>query len=290
MVQLDCEYTLRIKLVEAGSEHVDVGRPPEEPSSTTTNGSPAPPSPSSSPPDHLLLLCRALLLHAQETYHRHSLHQEHKQRIKENRNSIGGSNGAAAAKMDVSMMHNKKDGTTAAVHLRHIETASPCILQSCVRLGCKMLLERRIRKTLVKVREWLSQQLQQQQQHQQDGNDQSNNNNGDDLSSASAWNRLQVHWLSLSILDQHAQFTVSFRSWHIDVHLAGDRLTVTQFVTGGGIGGTYANSSSGEENGNSTTAALGAAAAAAAASYRKVDFYSDCEFELFLRNSLWRQL
>lgn len=255
MLQLDCEYTLRIKLVEAGSEHDNDDNDNDDTNGLETSNGDGPASSSSSSstpqPDHLLLLCRALLLHAQETYHRHSLRQEEKQRklVEEGDDS--------SKKIDISMMHNRKDGTTAAVLLRKVEAASPRILQSCVSLGSKMLLERRIRATLVKVKAWLTRRLKQ-------TTDNNNTNGNND----SAWNTLQVEWLSLSILDQHAQFTVSFRSWHVDVHLAGDRITVTHFASAA----------------DDTSTTLDASC------YRKVDFYSDTEFELFLRNSLKQQL
>lgn len=128
-VQLDCEYTLRVKLVEAGdSKHF----------TPKMEGTHVPvPKSGSQSPAQLLALCRALLLHAQETYHVHSIlaaaelrKQEEKEQQEQKR-----------------LGHAVKKETT---------TSSPRILQNCVSLGTKMLFERRIRKTLSKVNSWLA--------------------------------------------------------------------------------------------------------------------------------------
>jgi hypothetical protein len=125
-VQLDCEYHLRVKLVDAGDAKK------ETPNSVDTEADSG-----SQTPAQLLALCRALLLHAQETYHRHSIR--------------------AAAELRKQEEKELKDKTAGQGHARKKVTvsSSPRILQHCVSLGTKMLFERRIRKCLTKVNRWL---------------------------------------------------------------------------------------------------------------------------------------
>lgn len=133
-VQLDCEYSLTVKLVEAGTASND-----QLTASTNTNGNNHDNgnnhkqgnnvnASGSHSPEHLMALCRALLLHAQDVYHRHSVEQ----RVK----------AALAA--------SKKDTTPAGLdRIKKKESVvTPRILQSCVSLGAKMLFERRIRRVL----------------------------------------------------------------------------------------------------------------------------------------------
>ena len=168
-VQLDCEYTLRVKLVaekdkekrKAGTEHSG-----------------------SQTPAQLLALCRTLLLHAQETYHRHSVEEEEKERIKS---------------------EEKKGAKLGHVLKKVEEEEKPRILQSSVDLGCKILFERRIRKTLTDVNQWL-------------------------VSQSPETEGLIVDWLSLSVFDFSSHFCISFRSWSVDAHLIRDELTITRFV------------------------------------------------------------
>jgi hypothetical protein len=115
-VQLDSEYTLQVKLVEAGDTSITSD------SSSAHSGS--------QPPKQLLLLCRTLLLHAQERYHQHSIDATDKLR------------------------EVTKESTLRRTQTKEIVT-SPCILQHCVSLGSKILFERRIRATIQKVNAWL---------------------------------------------------------------------------------------------------------------------------------------
>jgi hypothetical protein len=203
-VQLDCEYTLRVKLVEAGDAKHAVPK-------TVDTNVPTPDSGSQSPAQ-LLALCRALLLHAQETYHLHSILAAAELRKKEEKEQ------------------EEEKGRQGHAVKKQTTSSSPRILQNCVSLGTKMLFERRIRKTLSKVNQWLG--------HKEE--------------------QLTVEWLSLSIFDLHSQFAMSCRSWCVDVHLAAEELTVTQFGHDG--------------------------------DYRKVKFHSDAEFELYLKTALGRLL
>jgi hypothetical protein len=187
-VQLDCEYNLRVRLVEAGSEEATK-------ESKGNSGSQT--------PEQLRLLCRSLLLHAQEKYHSHSLSSGEKEKPKED------------------------------THLRKKQVESPHILQSCVHLGSKLLLERRIRKTLSNVKHWLA-------------------------STTTSNETLEVEWLSLSVFDMTAQFTIVFRSTVFDCCLTGEEITVTTTTH--------------HED------------------YRKVKFHSDAEFEIFLKLAIQRLL
>ncbi len=133
-VQLDCEYSLTVKLVEAGSassgpvanatsssNHDDKDSNNSKLNEIKRSGSHS--------PQHLLALCRALLLHAQDVYHGHSVVHRAK----------------------VSMPTEKKDSAPAGLDRikKSDPIASPRILQSCVSLGSKMLFERRIRRVLM---------------------------------------------------------------------------------------------------------------------------------------------
>lgn len=127
-VLLDCEYSLRVRLVEfIATDIVEEGG---SIGNSTATGSES--ASGSQSPTQLRNLCQALLLHTQETHHRHSVQAETKLRKEQ-------------------LVENKVvplAGTKESV-------SSPCTLQSCVSLGTKMLFEQRIRKTLRTVKDWL---------------------------------------------------------------------------------------------------------------------------------------
>ncbi|GKZ00050.1 hypothetical protein MPSEU_000958400 [Mayamaea pseudoterrestris] len=208
-VQLDCEYTLTVKLVEAGNVtaanddclaiHNDNAMEIDE------TQLPLKCSSGSQSAAQLLIFCRILLIDAQERFHKHSIRMAKKRKQRET-------------------------SQTAGTHARkHVET-SPCILQHCCALGSKLLLEQRIRATIRSVNVWLQPKT-------------------DD--------RLRTEWLSLSVFDLQAQFTISFQSWVIDCLLSGEELTVTSMSIDTGA-------------------------------YKKVKFHSDVEFGLFLQMALQR--
>lgn len=122
-VQLDAEYTLRAKLVEA-NDGLDGGF------SGGNDGK----SSGSQSPEQLLVLCRSLLLHAQEEYHNHSLYQRAEQEKKRQQ-------------AEADALSQRPKGLD---RIQKKEVAAQAkILQSCVALGTKMLFERRIRKALL---------------------------------------------------------------------------------------------------------------------------------------------
>jgi len=128
-VQLDCEHTLQIKLVEAGQAKSTSGVV----NSGTQNGTTA----KSIAERHVMAVCNALLLHAQERYHQHSVE--------------------AAEKIQ---KQEEEDKLRPDTHLRKKDPIpSPRILQSCVSLGSKMLFENRIRTTLRKMNQWLKERV-----------------------------------------------------------------------------------------------------------------------------------
>lgn len=198
-VQLDCEYTLRVKLVETGKfKHEDESSDPGTSSADSGSQSPA----------QLMTLCRVLLLHAQERYHKHSVEAAEELQKRE-----------------------EEEKTKPKAYNHKFEVSSPCILQSCVSLGSKLLFENRIRLVLKDVKKWLGSKTDE---------------------------KLVIDWLSLSLFDSHAHFTLSFRSWSIDASIACEELVVT---------------SVNEDSG-----------------FRKVKFHSDSEFELYLKLQLGRLL
>ncbi len=133
-VQLDSEYQLCLKLVEANAEQTIQSAAQEKEESTTE----ARKKSGSQSPAQLHAFCRALLLYAQDVYHRHSLYlHEREKKMRE----------AEAAKGDEprGLARIKKEDAPEKAR----------ILQSCVSLGSKMLFEARIRKALSKVSKWL---------------------------------------------------------------------------------------------------------------------------------------
>jgi hypothetical protein len=128
-VQLDAEYTLCVKLVEANVENDDDEKPS---SSSSQNQAAASSSSGSQSPKQLHALCRALLLHAQDVHHRHSLYLRERAKQKREEEAKKGDGPRGLARI------TKEDAPE-----------KPRILQSCVSLGSKMVFEQRVRKALV---------------------------------------------------------------------------------------------------------------------------------------------
>lgn len=195
-VQLDSEYTLRAKLVEANDQQR------MESNANTTNDSSSKTKSGSQSPEQLLVLCRSLLLHAQESYHNHSLHESFE-----------------AAKKQREEEEKKLQEDSRPKGLDRIQKTEarkqPKILQTVVGLGTKMLFEKRIRKALVRVRHWL-------RTHDPTGQ-----------------YSLRTEWLSLSLFDSHSQFCVSFgTALTIDVTIVRDEMVVTSYGSSTGTDGT----------------------------------------------------
>ena len=258
MVQLDCEYTLRIKLVEAANDKYS---PQEERGANGAGESGQAQKDADASGAHtrsqLLALCRSLMLYAQEIFHAHSLHQDKLRKEEEKERESTPTSGFALKRKDR-------------------EETSPRILQSCICLGSKILMERRIRQTLESVQVWLASNL-----------EALSNSGSTDVTISTQQQkprRLHTEWLSLSALDPHAQFTTQLTgtNWYVDVHLYGDRLTVTSFQPPPPLLLQQQRHASSNNIHDHHTDALD--------HYRKVDFHSDMEFELFLKRALRRQL
>jgi hypothetical protein len=129
-VQLDAEYTVCVKLVEARTDKTEKLTS----TSVVSNNS------GSQTPAQLHALCRALLLHAQDVYHQHSLYlrEREKKGQEEEKKKADGPRGLARIK--------KEDIPD-----------KPKILSSCVSLGSKMIFEQRIRKVMIRISNWLKQ-------------------------------------------------------------------------------------------------------------------------------------
>ena len=113
-MQLDAEYTLCVKLVEANVE-ADQDSQPKFSSQATSSGSQS-----------------HKQLHAQDVHHRHSLYLRERAEKKQEEQAKLGDAPRGLARV------TKED-----------KPEKPRILQSCVSLGSKMLFEQRIRKALL---------------------------------------------------------------------------------------------------------------------------------------------
>lgn len=125
-VQLDTEYTFCVKLVEANAAE----EAEESTNSNTGSGSQT--------PAQLHALCRALLLHAQDVYHQHSLYLRERAKQKQEEEKLQAD---APRGLDRIKKEDIPD--------------KPKILSSCVSLGSKMIFEQRTRKAIM-VREQAS--------------------------------------------------------------------------------------------------------------------------------------
>lgn len=119
-VLLDCEYALRVRLVEPQTN--------QSVSSECTSGSQT--------PQQLLTLCKILLVHCQEQYHRHSAAATTK------------------AKKNEDLAEDGSRKNIASLTAQDTEE-EPRILQKCVSLFTKIVFERRIQKTIQTVNAWI---------------------------------------------------------------------------------------------------------------------------------------
>jgi hypothetical protein len=125
MVQLDFEYSLTVKLVEAErvtSDSMQVEDTVENQKAMSASQS----------PEHLQALCRALILHAQTVFHSHSMKTRAKSRQREKREAPG-----------LAQIQQKE------------KILPPRILENCVNLGTKIIFVQKIRKSLKRVSKWL---------------------------------------------------------------------------------------------------------------------------------------
>jgi hypothetical protein len=184
MVQLDCEYSLTVKLVQAEAIANDTDADAMDVHTSTEN---IEADSGSQTPEQLQVLCRALLLHAQCVFHEHSVKAKAKSLEKEAKPAPG------------------------LVRIQKKDKMPPArILESCVSLGSKMILERKIRHRLRRVSEWTRSTFETDEQ-------------------------LKVEWLPLSTFDSHSQFTLSFSDECMDVGIDREEIKVTITGTNGGF-------------------------------------------------------
>ena len=185
-VQLDSEYQLSLKLVEANAEDSlpksagNLKKDNIDNKNETTENS------GSQSPAQLHALCRALLLHAQDVYHRHSLYlREREKKKREEEEAMG-------------------DGPRGLARIKKEDIPEKArILQSCVSLGSKMLFERRIRKILSQLSQWLK---------------------------SKYGETMTVEWLSLSIFDLNSKFTICCRQLVLDGVISRNNLVITRIT------------------------------------------------------------
>ena len=141
-VQLDDEYSLTVKLIEAGTAAAAAANKPsndggdpmalEEPNGRRSSSGSGSGDSGSQSPAQMKTLCRALLLHSQSLYH------EYKMRM--------------VAKDKSDLDRTKDEKKTAMVGFarvkKEVKHPSPHILQSCVGLGCKFIFEKKVRLVL----------------------------------------------------------------------------------------------------------------------------------------------
>jgi hypothetical protein len=124
-VQLDDEYSLTVKLIEAGTASAaaktDNSTNGEQKQKLNGAGS------GTQSPSQLQTLCRTLLLHSQSLYHDHCM---------KTRASQSSSTEAKKTENNPAVGFTRKKTAT---------SSSPHILQSCVGLGCKLIFERKVR-------------------------------------------------------------------------------------------------------------------------------------------------
>eukprot|EP00571_Detonula_confervacea_P008657 CAMPEP_0172317842 /NCGR_PEP_ID=MMETSP1058-20130122/33011_1 /TAXON_ID=83371 /ORGANISM="Detonula confervacea, Strain CCMP 353" /LENGTH=782 /DNA_ID=CAMNT_0013032503 /DNA_START=97 /DNA_END=2445 /DNA_ORIENTATION=- len=188
-VQLDDEYSLTVKLIEAGTAAaagtdnsstagttMTIKQPDDCSTGMWTSGSQS--------PAQLRTLCRALLLQSQSLYHEHCT----KTRM--------GSASDLAKKQD-------KPAVGFARTKKEVKPPSPHILQSCVGLGCKFIFEKKVRIVLKRLSQWLEKEM-------------------------SCNDKIIVDWLPLALFDSNSRFALLFREICLDIGIDGDVLRVTR--------------------------------------------------------------
>eukprot|EP00557_Chaetoceros_sp_GSL56_P003643 CAMPEP_0176492726 /NCGR_PEP_ID=MMETSP0200_2-20121128/9163_1 /TAXON_ID=947934 /ORGANISM="Chaetoceros sp., Strain GSL56" /LENGTH=776 /DNA_ID=CAMNT_0017890329 /DNA_START=72 /DNA_END=2398 /DNA_ORIENTATION=+ len=210
-VQLNSEYALTVRLV-------DIQNSREYKTAKTTghgngggsgNGNLI--DSGSQSREQIDILCRLLLLHAQFVFHDH-----HKQssNVEQNEDEMN-KNKVANKRVDYSagMMNPKQNipqnppSAAKRIGIKRL-ISPPNILQSCVALGSKVLLERKVRRVLKTVAIWQKENF--------------------------PWLHFIIEWLPLSLFDSTCQFAISVNdATVIDVNISGDTMTITTFTDRG---------------------------------------------------------
>jgi len=135
-VQLDSEYSLTVKLIEADTSKTDDSSMDVDP--TIVEGEGLRGKSGSQSPAHLKALCRALLLHIQDVYHKHSMETR---------------------ALELKEKQRKEKPAGLATIKKAIKAPSPHILQNCIVLGGKIIFERKVRWVLKRIKQWIKNDL-----------------------------------------------------------------------------------------------------------------------------------
>lgn len=213
-VQLDAEYSLTVKLIEAGTaaaigtinDTVDSNKTSDTTTGSTvqqlndcssSNNDGMNRISGSQSPTQLKTLCRTLLLHSQSLYHDHCMRAN-----KEGR-SIDPSTTQNEVPADV-LFARKKSETK--------YSSTPNILQNCVTLGCKIVLEKKVRLVLKRLSQWLI---------------------SDMRCSTTIDNTIDIEWLLLDVFCPYSKFVLLFRNLCLDVEIHGHALRITSMTEDG---------------------------------------------------------
>ncbi|KAL7496678.1 hypothetical protein ACHAWT_004764 [Skeletonema menzelii] len=184
-VQLDDEYSITVKLIEAGTASAAAD------TNSAANGEEArkldKADSGSQSTSQLQSLCRTLLLHSQSLYHDHCIKTRARQ------SSQGRTENSLA---------------TGLARKNKASSASPHILQSCVGLGCKLIFERKVRKVLDRISDWVTEDMKCEQ-------------------------KLEIEWLPTTVFSAHSSFVILFRRLCLDVRVDANEVRVTQISENG---------------------------------------------------------
>lgn len=204
-VQLDAEYSLTVKLIEAGTAAAigTINGPSEtiqqvndSSSNSSNNDGMKQISSGSQSPRQLRTLCRTLLLHSQSLYHDHCMRAN---KIKGCSSDLPTTGNEVPADL---LFARKKSGET-----KYLST--PNILQSCVTLGCKIIVEKKVRLLLKQISQWLK---------------------CDMKCSTTTDDTIDIEWLSLDVFCPISRFVLLFRDLCLDVEIYGHALRVTSMT------------------------------------------------------------
>lgn len=202
-VRLNAEYDLIVKLVEVGtttggggSGNGDTTTPSSFPDGDKSKASEG----GSHSSAYLRTLCRALLLHAQSTYHSHRLAMEELDET------------VKSAKQAREKVHHEPGGIFPGLARRKKDVAeeeAPHILRGILQLGSKTLIERSVRGSLARVSRWADKHL-------------------------ALQHTPTIDWLALSIFDTRSRFVFSAGPrFVVDVCIDSAGITATSFGDGG---------------------------------------------------------
>ena len=170
-----------------------------------------------------------------------------------------------------------------------MDEVSPRLLQSCVTLGTKMLMEQRIRKTILKLQTWVQRQQETWNQTLKRRLKQPTNGSHaiqveEDVLPAPV--KLSIEWTPLSVFDLHSHFILSFGTvWSMDATILQDEITITRYQGNGSTGDAAETTTEEQDNANDDNTNDNTSY-----DYRKVKFHSDQEFEIFTKMELKRCL